>query len=111
MQFFQIRQMKIYLQYTYTNLETTVCYRASCVTPVPEIVVIITRFSDKNFSSFLFVKVSYFESMHLNFYLKILKFEKILNFGVKKVIFPFFFFQQFFQQYRFITFLTSKYIH
>ena len=43
-------------KWKYTNLETTVLYKALCVTPVPEIVVvIITRFSGKNSSSFLSV--------------------------------------------------------
>ena len=39
-------------KWKYTNLETTVFYKALCVTPVPEIVVIITRFSGKNSPSF-----------------------------------------------------------
>ena len=43
-------------KWKYTNLETTVCYEALCVTTVPEIVVIITRYSGKN-SSFLSVYV------------------------------------------------------
>ena len=37
----------------YTNLETTVCYKALCVTTVPGVVVIVTRFSGRNSSSFL----------------------------------------------------------
>ena len=39
-------------KWKYTSLETTVFYKTLCVTPVPEIVVIITQFSGKNFSSF-----------------------------------------------------------
>ena len=39
-------------KWKYTSLETTVFYKALCVTPVPEIVVIITQFSGKNSSSF-----------------------------------------------------------
>ena len=49
MQFYKLDKWK------YTNLEATVCYKALCVTPVPEIVVVIARFSGKNFSSFLSV--------------------------------------------------------
>ena len=38
-------------KWKYTNLETTVYDKAPCVTPLPEIVVLITRFSGKNSSS------------------------------------------------------------
>ena len=68
-------------KWKYTNLETTVFYKALGVTPVPEIVVIITRFSGKNSSKFSLRAVTYVSNKILfNFpaiFLKVVRFLKI----------------------------------
>ena len=60
-------------KWKYTNLETTVFYKALCVTPVPEIVVNITWFSGKNSSNFflrIYLTLTYTDSCTVGTWLR-----------------------------------------